>query len=748
MPMIFRDITASDGLSANDSYAGTDRSSKPQNFASKELDLIVMRFVVGAMASLGILMSSLASAWAYPYPTSVPWMPTIATKDFNSPCSKLAARWSIPEQFLWTRTCAGEVVDFNKLLDKHADPKAHSEISSILRRISSEFLETVLFRQPFRDAVTTHGVRVKGAFFDENVDLNNGQLPWQLQLVDSRFEADLNMRELQTQGEVSINGSFVQGRLHVDSAKVGSHLSVSGADLQHAIFEEAEIGRKLDMSGSTIKDKLEIRSTTVGSDMLGVGATVRHAIIEEGNVGRQLDMSGATIRSLEVRSTTVGSDMLGVGATLQHAIIEEGNVGRQLDLSGATIGGLEVRSMIVASNMLGLGAGLQRAIIEETKIGRKLSMDGARVRAMLEIRSTTMGSHLSGRGAIFQDVILREADIGGQLNLTGVTVKDRLRMFSSTVGSHLLGVGASLQQLILEEAKIGGQIDVRNAIKVEHMNIASTKVGTHLWMSGVSLKEFVLRNSKIAGAVDFTKAMVEGDLNMDSVTVGLNLKLMDGEFNTLTLQNTEVSGLVTVPGVEYWPKNLEPEGLTYRQFDGLERDDEDQTLGKVKLDNLIVSLDRAQAFFGPLYPPMAIILCKKEASSSANPFVRWLKLDQTFSYQPYQQLATVLRNAGQSKDADELLYAAKDRERCEKTTGWTRYLGLTALQLTLGHSIGFYIFRAFYWTVPFFPCWDGGCYGQPVSVGDMSGRFTNLLDFGSVLIISCHSFNSTRALRM
>ncbi len=106
--------------------------------------------------------------------------------------------WSEAEHFVWEKTCAGEEADFNSREGKKLDPNSPYCWDNS-RRISSEFLETILFEESFREAVTRKGVRIIGACFPEKVDLENGYLPWSLWLEHSRFGNGLNMRGLQAE---------------------------------------------------------------------------------------------------------------------------------------------------------------------------------------------------------------------------------------------------------------------------------------------------------------------------------------------------------------------------------------------------------------------------------------------------------------------------------------------------------------------------------------------------------------------
>ncbi len=87
------------------------------------------------------------------------------------------------------------------------------------------------------------------------------------------------------------------------------------------------------------------------------------------------------------------------------------------------------------------------------------------------------------------------------------------------------------------------------------------------------------------------------------------------------------------------------------------------------------------------------------ASRKAQWFIDWLAKDESFSPQPYQQLADVLRAAGQTTKANAVLYAGRERERGEAPRR-TR-LVMTLLMVTIGYGLGGRYFLALLWVAGF-----------------------------------------------
>ena len=84
---------------------------------------------------------------------------------------------------------------------------------------------------------------------------------------------------------------------------------------------------------------------------------------------------------------------------------------------------------------------------------------------------------------------------------------------------------------------------------------------------------------------------------------------------------------------------------------------------------------------------------------SADEWQDWLDRDPNFSTQPYAQLAGVLAQEGNRQVADDIAYAARERERRDaiQREDWPSAAWLTFLGNVAGYGIGFYTFRVLEW---------------------------------------------------
>ena len=345
--------------------------------------------------------------------------------------------WSEAEHFVWEKICAGEEANFNKRENRTLPPKVKMFYYwgdwGKLREISSEFLETILFKQPFREKVTRKGVIIIGAYFPDNLDLADGYLPWPLVLEHSRFEKGLKMRGLRADRSVSLSGSCVIGALDMNIISVGDSLYVSDS----AAFEEvdlrgAHIGGQLNMEGATVRGTLIMDSVSVGRSLLMRSTTFEEVDLREAHIGGQLNMDDATVRgTLIMNAVSIGSALF----MRKKAAFEE------INLQAAQIKG-------------------------------RLDMTGVKAKGKLNMEAISVGGDLWMSDGNFADVSLHFARVGLSLDLAdgtflkldlpGATVGEGLRLIGdgkSVKWSPDLGSSPEKIQFNLQNTKVGALID-------------------------------------------------------------------------------------------------------------------------------------------------------------------------------------------------------------------------------------------------------------------------------------------------
>jgi hypothetical protein len=168
-----------------------------------------------------------------------------------------------------------------------------------------------------------------------------------------------------------------------------------------------------------------------------------------------------------------------------------------------------------------------------------------------------------------------------------------------------------------------------------------------------SIGELELANGTFHKEVDITGALIRSDLALGSPPTRWT-----GE-PALILHNARADAIQD--SRDAWPTKLDLTGFTYRSLGGVHADERDRM-----------------------------------ADRPVKWFKSWLAKEQ-YSPQPYAQLAAVLRDAGRTDAANDILYAGKQRERQE--VGGPQRVWLTALDWFVGY--GYHIERTLYWVAGF-----------------------------------------------
>jgi uncharacterized protein YjbI with pentapeptide repeats len=345
----------------------------------------------------------------------------------------------------------------------------------------------------------------------------------------------------------------------------------------------------------------------------------------------------------------------------------------------------------------------EEVILSHLKTHSWISLGGSIFNRTLSMhRLQTGGSLRLNKGAMFHDVQLSGAIIGDVLDLRGSTFADTLDMNSLRVGTNLaMNDGASFHKVQLSGAEIEGEVAMEGSTFRRTLLMTGMEVRGSLFMEEASFTKVDLRGARIEGQVIMVGSTFSDTLDMDGLHVGdtLNLKRaqvtkdeeihlpfamiasnlnisesslssfnltgtqVKGEFHLgsnqnssvkwregakLVLRNTEVGSLQDRQ--DAWPNQLVLDGFTYIRLGGLEGD------GASDLNRRDVGW-----------------------------FKEWLAKQQPYSPQPYEQLAGVLRQAGQTQKARDILYESKERERTEVASRLD-WFWLTLLKIFIGYG--------------------------------------------------------------
>lgn len=422
----------------------------------------------------------------------------------------------------------------------------------------------------------------------------------------------------------------------------------------------AVVKEVLNLQGSVFEESVNLSIIKVeGGLYLHGGAQFGDLVLERARLGDPVDMSGSSFSgNVSFRAARVDGNLEMQGSTFSGTLTMESlQVERHLYMHGGAQFGVV--------NLRGARVGGQLAMSSSTFAG-ELDMDRLQVKENLFMHG----------GAQFGDVYLRGVRVGGQFVMIDSTFDGILDMDSLQVESYLLMRGARFGTVDLRHARVGSNLELDGAILKGKLGMDSLQVGASLFFRGaaefrggidlISAEvggDLILSGGEF-GPVDFTATRVKGDLILASESLSLPRWRDDAH---LDLRNAAVGAIQDrIAGkADAWPKSVQLNGFTYERLGGVGDAEKESDLAR-----------RESAWF-----------------------VDWLSRDPTYSPQPYEQLARVLRESGQISEAYDVLYAGRERER-RQTLGLER-VGLELLRATIGYGYGVRYFRALLWVAAF-----------------------------------------------
>jgi len=298
------------------------------------------------------------------------------------------------------------------------------------------------------------------------------------------------------------------------------------------------------------------------------------------------------------------------------------------------------------------------------------------------------GLHVAGRLYLGATLVqggtlsLIGAKIDRDLDLTGANLLAGFEADRLNVGSAILADNVTIEgNVSLREVDVGGTLYLRNSVISGQLDANSAHFGRSANFSDSNFPAILqLKNIRVAEHFDLTGSSVSS-VDLTQAQIGGALLLTHGSSVypvqwlgpvLFTLRDAKIGGVVDeLWNTDVWPAVMDLQGFSYDHF---------------------------------------------RSHAEERWVERWLDRDPVFSHQPYQQIASVYRAAGDPDQADTVLYIARDREladdwnsgNCDYGLGliqlhrkcWNA-VGLGILKVTIGYGIGLWSFLALAWVIAF-----------------------------------------------
>jgi hypothetical protein len=470
--------------------------------------------------------------------------------------------------------------------------------------------------------------------------------------VGARFDADLYLKPPPATGF-----SFVRCRTRHLFFRHGELRGPFTLARTHVMgvcsLDDLKIKGDVRVSGSWIAGALNLRQVEVKGGLAiepehqpltQPTTTLERPILQGGLNARDSSFDqGVRLSHVECRGWLLIEDCV----TGREASISDCSSQEQISLKQSRVGG----TLYLHGTEAPQGISLEHAIIDD-----RVSMLGSEAACgLISATGITVGRSVAIRTVQSPyGIMLKEATIGGDVLVQSVTAGDnaRISLARARVGGDARFIDVSADAIHLMRSRIDGDVRLDGSRWATCMDATDIRVGGTLYLGDADLHQ-----------VNLTSATIGRDLSLLS-WIGKEPRWQPGA--RLSLRNATADAVHDSEAA--WPNTLDLEGFAFRRT-------------------------ASHGFATKPLPARDIESLKS-----------WLARDPAASAQPHVQLARVLQEAGQIAKANDILFAARKRERAEAWRRGHRWKAtlLWLLEMTMGYGLGPKHFsRALWWVAGF-----------------------------------------------
>jgi hypothetical protein len=200
-------------------------------------------------------------------------------------------------------------------------PKEPSE-SFDARRLSADAIQQLMNEAKAR--VGPAGIRILGAVFCESVKLVGIELPFSLVLDNSVFARGVEMRNLRTKGDLSLDRSLVFDHLTIIRSQIEGSFFGDKSFVQNLSIGNSTINTSASFTESVLFESAQIYNSSVARELSIRGSALSYFITQFSNIGGVLDLSHSEARcAYHVNKSEIGY-LVAKGAGFGTVVLENG----------------------------------------------------------------------------------------------------------------------------------------------------------------------------------------------------------------------------------------------------------------------------------------------------------------------------------------------------------------------------------------------------------------------------------------
>jgi hypothetical protein len=591
------------------------------------------------------------------------------------------------ERRLIAAAARGAVADYQSD-DELSNKVADGEHWDNTRTIRAELLRSLCTGLNTEWQIHPKGVSLKGAKIVGSLDFTGMMLSYPLTLIDCWLQSPIILTDAQTKTltfsgchvpgivalRVSVQGSFFLDKKFVSSnkiqmvdAKIKGSMVVDNARFENpngAAFHAPRLnveGALFFLNGFHAEGEINLIDANIGGTLAFVDSTLKNPSRKALDAERIIVKGGIYLR-------------------------KNFNSSGEIKLLGAQAGGILQCEQAILDNPGGIALNANGMLIKGAVVLRNAFI----ARGAVKFSFANIGATLEAVSATFENpgqtcLEASEMTTGGSVNLGKVfKAYGLVELTGAKIGGGLSCESAefnSLAKVTLAANRIivKHNMELKNFKAQGEIQLLGAEIGGSLHCEDVHLKNtagvtLLADRIDIKGSAFLDKRFLsEGQVRMGGAHIGGELNCSQATF-IVSPRAFRAPGM-EVKGTFFWRKmSIPPLGIVNLNGAKVGRlsDDPGSWPSSINIDNFIYdSFDR---------PTLTI---KQRLS--------WLRRQETFSNQPYEQAINVLRRMGQEKEAREMARAKQDDLRKwgdlnRYGRAWNRFLGLT-----IGH--GYQIWR-------------------------------------------------------
>ena len=543
-------------------------------------------------------------------------------------------------------------------------------------------------------------------------------------LMDNGLFSDIDLYGAKIRGYCSLQKATVKGQINMESIKVNGHLLMrSNERLGSVDLYRATIRNNLELVGSKLDGDLRMIGIKVGGDLWMNNATFRKVDLDNGTVDGTVSLRGSNVSGwLDMRSVKVGGDItLDEPAQFADVYLFGARIGRDLNLTKSVAKELNMLGVDIGQDLRMDGGTFGTVTLTDSRIASDLSFNGAKVGGPLRMDTLQVAGYVSmNEKGRFKHVELGNAKIGQSLSIRSSTVTEPIDMYGLSVGESLyMDERSEFESVSLSNAKIGNSVFLNSATVSGILDIEKGHIGKDLQLYDGHFSDLYLIEAYIGGNLDLEESEISKNFDASRAhivghVILRNASILESAFfhssqvdiaidafgtvlKILDMRRAKISQELTLGGGRAKPARWVRGGSRLVLRDASVR------VFQVTHDSLPIAIDLDGFKYDRIVVDSGVgALSASDKGNGATSYLPNIDVLKTllgkgegWSPEPYQQLAVVLRNAGFSNEANDVLYESKERERSGAAGWW--WLWLTILDLSIGYGYGLRYFRSLGW---------------------------------------------------